>query len=117
MFSFEKFSQPLISRVKFYRRLLKSAAMGLASIVIALLIGIWGYHHFEGMDYADSFLNASMILATMGPVVPLTTQGGKIFAGFYALFSGLVFVFIIGIVFAPIIHRFLHKYFSPPRKK
>ena len=111
-FTFEKFNQPILSRIKFLKRLGKSAMLGLAAIAIALGVGMWGYHVFEGMGYTDAFLNASMILATMGPVVPLATTSGKIFAGFYALFSGLIFVFIIGIVFAPIIHRFLHKHFK-----
>ncbi|HTV39625.1 MAG TPA: hypothetical protein VMF08_03545 [Candidatus Sulfotelmatobacter sp.] len=75
-----------------------------------LLIGMCGYHCFEGMNWVDAFANASMILAGMGPLGNLNTVPGKIFAGFYALFCGLVFVSIIGILIAPILHRSMHKF-------
>lgn len=83
---------------------------GLLIVTLALIIGMWGYHHFENMPWVDAFANASMILSGMGQLTPLLTSTGKIFAGFYALFSGLVFMLVIGIVFAPILHRFLHKF-------
>ncbi len=69
-----------------------------------------GYHGFEGMPWLDAFLNASMILGGMGPVDVLKTEGGKLFAGFYALFSGIVVLAVAGILFSPIVHRILHKF-------
>ncbi len=95
---------------KFLKRLLLSASIGLGMIVVALFIGMGGYHHFEKMSWIDSFANASMILSGMGPFGPLATKGGKIFAGLYALFSGLSFILIIGTIIAPAVQRFLHKF-------
>lgn len=77
---------------------------------MALAVGVLGYHWTTGMDWIDAFLNASMILTGMGPVNPLTTVSAKLFASFYALFSGLVFVTVMGLVIAPIFHRMLHKF-------
>jgi len=107
---FEAKSKPLLPRSHYYARLARSAAIGLVVIVIALGIGMFGYHYFEGMPWIDAFANAAMILSGMGPLAPLTTAGGKLFAGFYALFSGLVFVVVMGIVFAPVVHRFMHHF-------
>ncbi len=89
--------------------LTRNTIVGFALIGIALYVGMQGYHFFEGMSWVDSFLNASMILSGMGPSSPLVTTGGKLFAGFYALFSGLAFIAIIVIIFTPIIHRFFRK--------
>jgi hypothetical protein len=69
-----------------------------------------GYHRFEGMTWIDSFANAAMILSGMGPLTELHTNGGKVFAGCYALFSGLVFIAVAGIVLAPAVHRLLHRF-------
>lgn len=68
-----------------------------------------GYHLFEHMSWVDAFSNAAMILSGMGPLTPLVTTGGKIFAGCYALFSGLAFIVLLGVMFAPIIHQFFRK--------
>ena len=87
-----------------------SAAVALLVIAFALGIGMIGYHAFEAMSWVDAFVNAALILSGMGPVSPLQTDGGKIFAGCYALFSGLAFIASLGIVFAPAVHRFLHKF-------
>src|SRR5208337_1269290 len=105
---FEHRSKPLLPRPAFYRRLARSLAIGLVVIAFALGIGMVGYRAFEPMSWVDAFVNAAMILSGMGPVSSLQTDGGKIFAGCYALFSGLAFITILGIVFAPIFHRFLH---------
>lgn len=105
---YEKFKDPLLSKRSFFLRLLHSALIGIIMIAVSLFIGMLGYHFFEKMNWVDSFVNASMILSSMGPLSPLTTTGGKIFAGFYALFSGLIFLVILGVVFAPVIHRFFH---------
>lgn len=69
-----------------------------------------GYHHFEGMEWIDAFVNAAMILSGMGPLTPLQTWGGKLFAGIYALYSGLALIFATGIIFAPIVHRLFHRF-------
>ncbi len=76
----------------------------------ALFIGMLGYHFIAGFSWIDAFLNASMILAGMGPLNPLNSDASKLFAGIYALFSGVVFLVIVGVLFAPIFHRFLHRF-------
>lgn len=106
---FEKVHQPLAPSHRFIIRILRAIAIGLIYIAIAQYIGMLGYHYFENMPWVDSFANAAMILSGMGPLTPLNTNGGKIFAGFYALFSGLLFILVIGIIFAPVVHRFFHK--------
>ncbi|HEX4045387.1 MAG TPA: hypothetical protein VHZ76_06970 [Gammaproteobacteria bacterium] len=113
MICYEKMHEPLISRAEFLLRLLGSFCMGLCIVAVALSVGMLGYHEFEQMTWIDAFLNASMILSDMGPASPLSTTAGKIFAACYALFSGLAFIFIVGTVFAPIFHRFLHKFHQP----
>ena len=107
---FETKSKPLLPRPSYYVRVARSATIGLVVIAIALGAGMLGYHYFEGMPWIDAFANAAMILSGMGPLGPLSTAKGKLFAGFYALFSGLVFVVIMGIVFAPVVHRFMHRF-------
>ena len=114
---FEHRSKPLLPRRAFYVRLARSACLGLLVIVTALGIGMLGYHAFEQMSWVDAFVNAAMILSGMGPVSSLQTEGGKIFAGCYALFSGLAFLTGIGIVFAPAVHRFLHKFHAEESKR
>lgn len=107
---FEKKHQPLISTARFLIRLAWSMVFGVMLISAALVVGMLGYHWFEGMSWVDAFVNAAMILSGMGPLTPLVTKGGKIFAGFYALFSGLAFIVVVGIIFSPIVHRFFHKF-------
>lgn len=94
---------------RLYAHLLRSVSIGLSAICIVLIAGVWGYHHYENMPWVDAFANASMILSGMGPLTPLQTAGGKIFAGFYALFSGLFFILLVAIVFSPFIHYFFAK--------
>lgn len=107
---FEKKHQALAPTSTFFIRLLKTTGLGLLAIALALLIGMLGYHYFEKMTWVDAFVNAAMILSGMGPMGTLSTSAGKIFAGFYALFSGLMFILIIGLIFAPVFHRFFHKF-------
>jgi hypothetical protein len=107
---FERKYEKLAPLSVFVRRMAVSAAMAGILIAVALLIGIMGYHHLAGFDWVDSILEASMILGGMGPVNPLVTTGAKMFAAGYALFSGLVFIAIMGIVVAPITHRMLHQF-------
>jgi TRAP-type C4-dicarboxylate transport system permease small subunit len=94
----------------FVRRLIASLAIAFALIALALTIGISGYHLLGGFGWVDSLLEASMILGGMGPVNPLSTDGVKIFASIYALFSGLIFIAVMGVVLSPIAHRVLHKF-------
>ncbi|MDD5195365.1 MAG: hypothetical protein PHQ96_06830 [Candidatus Omnitrophica bacterium] len=107
---FERKHQKLAPVSVFIRRLVVSAGIAILLILFALFIGIAGYHWIAGLNWVDSLLNASMILGGMGPVNLLTTIGAKVFASLYALFSGLVFIAVMGIFFSPIIHRILHKF-------
>jgi len=107
---YERRHEPLISRSAFLLRLLRHAGAALGVILVSLLIGILGYHMFEGLSWVDALLNASMILGGMGPVAELHTTVGKLFASFYALYSGVVFLVIAGILLAPVFHRVLHHF-------
>ncbi len=107
---YEKHFEPLLPMRKFILRLGYSLLVGIVLIAIALYVGMYGYHHFEKMSWIDAFANAAMILSGMGPLGPLVSRGGKLFAGYYALFSGLMFIGVTGVVFSPVIHRFLHKF-------
>ena len=107
---FEHRRQPLLPRHLFFRRLARHGCLGLAIVAGALGIGILGYHFSEGLGWLDSLLNASMILSGMGPVGELKHDAGKWFASFYALFSGVAFITMVGVLFAPVVHRFLHKF-------
>ena len=107
---FEHRRQPLLSRRLYFNRLATSFAVGLTMVATALGIGIAGYHFLEGLPWVDAFLNAAMILGGMGPIAELRTTGGKVFAACYALLSGLIILVVAGIMFAPVVHRFLHKF-------
>jgi hypothetical protein len=107
---YERRHHPLLPWPAFLRRVLVNLGLGLAVVGGSLAIGIWGYHFFEGLAVLDSFLNASMILSGMGPLWSPRTEGGKLFAGLYALYSGLAVLAIAGLVFAPLIHRFMHRF-------
>ncbi|HTB84529.1 MAG TPA: hypothetical protein VK742_12815 [Candidatus Sulfotelmatobacter sp.] len=106
----QRHTKPLLPRRVFYRRMALNFAIGAVVIFGSLVAGMLGYHHFEKMSWVDAFVNAAMILSGMGPVGNLQTDGGKIFAGCYALYSGLALVAALGIIFAPVVHRFLHKF-------
>ena len=114
---FEHKRQALLPRRVFYARLGRAAALGGIIILVSLLIGMAGYHYFEKLSWLDAFVNAAMILSGMGPLGELHTSAGKLFAGCYALFSGIAFLTSIGVVFAPIFHRFLHKFHLEVRAK
>jgi hypothetical protein len=107
---YEHHRKPLLSRSEFAVRVLKSASAAFTMVVFCLLIGMLGYRGFEGLAWIDAFLNAAMILSGMGPVNQMVTAGGKIFAGCYALFSGLALVTVVATIAAPVFHRFLHKF-------
>jgi hypothetical protein len=107
---FEHHEEPLLARAAFMLRLARHALLFAGLTCMALCIGILGYHKIEGLPWVDSLLNASMILGGMGPVSELHSTAGKLFASAYALFSGLMFVILMGILLAPIVHRFLHHF-------
>jgi len=107
---YEHHREPLISREAFLRRVARSGGLAFAVVLAALFLGVSGYHWIEGLPWVDSILNAAMILGGMGPVAELHTTAGKLFAAAYALFSGLMFIVVAGIFFAPVLHRFLHKF-------
>jgi hypothetical protein len=100
----------LLPRREFLKRLARNFAIATLLVGVSLVGGMVGYHHFEGMPWIDAFANAAMILSGMGPLSPLQTDGGKLFAGFYALYSGLVLVAATGIILAPVVHRLLHHF-------
>jgi hypothetical protein len=99
-----------ISREKFLHRLALHFAAALALLAFSLGLGMAGYMYFESLSTVDAFLNASMLLGGMGPVDPPRSQGGKIFAGCYALYAGLVFIGTAALIFAPLIHRLIHRF-------
>ena len=107
---FEHFTHPLLPRVKFLLRVARGVAAGLALIAISLLAGMAGYHHYEGLAWLDAFLNSAMLLSGMGPLWAPVTRGGKLFAGIFALYSGLAVVLVAGLTFAPFVHRALHRF-------
>jgi len=109
MSMFEHKKSPLLPWPAFLRRVAKFLSIVLLLTGCALLIGMIGYHSFEGYDWIDAFLNAAMILGGMGQVDPIKTEAGKIFSGCYALFSGLWFVSSMGLLLAPVFHRILHR--------
>jgi hypothetical protein len=107
---FEHRKDELLPRSQFIRRVVNYSLLSIGTITISLLIGILGYHYLEGLSWIDSLVNASMLLGGMGPVNQLHTTAGKIFASFYALFSGMVLLVAVSILIAPIFHRFLHHF-------
>ncbi len=110
MYNYEHKSSKLLPRPQFYKRVAYHGGVSFLIIVGSLGIGVLGYHFLESLNWTDSLLNASMILGGMGPVNEVKTEAGKIFASFYALFSGIIFLVIAGVLFTPIYHRFIHKF-------
>jgi hypothetical protein len=108
-FRFEHLSEPVASRARFFRRLGANVGLALVFITVSLAVGMAGYHWLGGLGWVDSFLNAAMILSGMGPVDALTASGAKLFAGFYAIYSGLLVVATSALIFAPVMHRLLHR--------
>lgn len=107
---FEHRSQPLLSRRHFGLRLVRAGLVAVGVIAGSLLLGILGYHETEKMGWIDATLNAAMILTGMGPVTELHTDAGKLFAAAYALFSGIIFLTLAAVLFAPVVHRLLHRF-------
>jgi hypothetical protein len=107
---FEHRSHPLLPAALFMRRLAASGGIATMIVGVSLFAGMWGYHHFEQMRWIDAFANAAMILSGMGPLAPMKSDAGKLFAGCYAIYSGLVLVTTSAILLAPFVHRFLHRF-------
>ena len=107
---YEHHQEQILTRAQFARRVLGHFALGTGAIAVALAIGIGGYHWIAGFNWVNSFLNASMILGGMGPMGSLEGNAAKIFASIYALFSGIVFIAVLGMLLAPFVHRLMHRF-------
>src|ERR1039458_4665780 len=114
---FERRHEPLLTASLFFRRLARHGCLSVGIVAVALGVGVLGYRLTEGLGWLDSLLNASMILGGMGPVNELHHDAGKWFASLYALFSGVAFITSVGVMFAPVVHRFLHKFHLEARSK
>lgn len=114
---YEHRTQPVIPTAQFLRRLGNSGIYALGIVAFSLFVGMAGYHVLEKLTWMDAFLNSAMLLGGMGPVNPPVTEGGKLFAGIYALYCGLVVILVAGIIFAPIAHRILHRFHMEPSRK
>ncbi len=106
---YEHRSQRPLPRRKFVRRMTAHFGVAMGVVVFSLLVGMWGYMHYEALGWRDAFENAAMLLGGEGPVNIPRTNGGKIFAGGYALYAGLVFLAVAGILLAPLVHRLAHR--------
>ena len=113
---YERRKHPLLSRAEFRKRVGRHGLVALGVLLFGLGIGVLGYHFLAHLSWVDSLLNASMILAGMGPVDPLPTDAAKIFASCYALFSGLAFIGIVSVLLAPFVHRMLHRFHAEERE-
>lgn len=105
---YENHHEDLLPRPQFLKRVLAHFLLSSLGISVALGIGVVGYHSIAGLPWIDALLNASMILGGMGPMDPLRTPGAKLFASAYALFSGLLFIGMAGLLLAPFAHRLMH---------
>ena len=110
LFRYERRHQPLLAPRHFHRRLVWHIGVVLALLIVSLFLGMSGYVYFESLSWTDAFLNAAMLLGGMGPVNNPMTEGGKLFAGMYALYAGIVFLVGAGIMAAPLAHRLLHRF-------
>jgi hypothetical protein len=106
---FEHRTEPLLPVHRFFWRAVGFLGLSAAVIALALGIGVFGYHYLGGLPWIDALVNASMILGGMGPVDPITSHAGKLFASAYALFSGLLFIGAASLVLTPFVHRIMHK--------
>jgi len=107
---YEAKTETPLATAGFTKRLLLHALVVLVLLTVSLGIGMVGYCYFEGLSVLDAFLNSTMLLGGMGPVNAPVTSGGKLFAGLYALYAGLVFIVSAALIFAPVVHRVLHKF-------
>lgn len=107
---YESKKQSPLPRASFFARVLLHVSLALGLLLVSLAIGMTGYMVFENLPPVDAFLNSAMLLGGMGPVDPPLTDGGKLFAGLYALYAGLVFIVTAALVFSPVVHRVLHQF-------
>ncbi|MCS7083058.1 MAG: hypothetical protein N2561_06960 [Bacteroidetes bacterium] len=114
---YERRRDPPLPRMRFLMRMLWHASGAALLVGAALGLGMWGYRVFVGLDWVDAFLNAAMILGGMGPVAELRSPAAKIFAGCYALFSGLLFLVTAAVLLSPLVHRFLHAFHWDPEEE
>ena len=105
---FERRHEKILGTHAYIQRQLAFIGIAFAFLGVSLFIGMAGYHFFEGLTWLDAFVNAAMIMGGMGPVSPILTQTGKLFAGCYALYSGLGLLVSVGFMAAPLLHRFFH---------
>lgn len=112
-FNFEHRSSPLAPKQKFRRRLVTYALSGIIFILFSLFIGALGYKMILGISWVDAFYNASMILTGMGPAIELQDDTAKVFATIYSIYSGVAFLTAVGVIFAPLLHRWLHMLHAP----
>jgi hypothetical protein len=114
---YERAGKPLLGRRQFYLRLLRHVALAAVLLAGSLLIGMLGYEHYEHLEWHDAFENACMLLGGMGPVNNPVTPAGKLFAGVYALYCGMVFIVTASVILAPVLHRMLHLFHCDERDK
>jgi len=107
---YESRAEAVLPRARFVARLARHAAFAAAVVIASIVIGMVGYVYFESLTWLDAFVDTTMLLGGMGPVHAPQTTGGELFAGLYALYSGLVFLVCVGAVLAPVLHRALHKF-------
>ncbi|MEO6184985.1 MAG: hypothetical protein ABIP38_06415 [Steroidobacteraceae bacterium] len=107
---YENRHQAPLSRSGFNQRLLRHFAVAMLLMLASLGGGMLGYHDFERLPWIDAFLNSAMLLGGMGPVNTPATENGKLFVGLFALYSGMIFLIAMAFVFAPILHRILHRF-------
>jgi hypothetical protein len=107
---YEHRNKPPITRLAFAHRMAHHGALALLLTLLSLGLGMCGYMYYEDLPWRDAFLNSAMLLGGMGPVDPPKTAGGKIFAGLYALYAGLVFLIVAGVLLVPVLHRVFHHF-------
>ena len=111
LLGFERRREPLAPRGRYQQRRLRASLLAGGVIAASLAMGVFGYHYFGGIEsWVDCLYSASMILGGMGPVAELKTTGGKLFASFYALYSGVALLTSVGVLIAPALHRALHRF-------
>jgi hypothetical protein len=103
----DRHTPPLPPR-RFVRRMADHVAVAAVLVAVSLMVGMWGYEHYEHLHWRDAFLNTAMLLGGMGPVDPIHSNGGKVFAGIFALYAGVVFLVVAGLFLVPVIHRIAH---------
>ena len=113
----ERRLKPLPPPEVFRRHLATSGSVGILLVIISLAFGMAGYAYFENLPWRDAFLNSAMLMGGMGPVDPPKTAGGKLFAGLYALYAGMVYLAVAGVLLVPVIHRVLHRFHWEAKEK